>query len=90
MAHELRQRGVDDETVQQAVDQLDRDDELAAARELVRRRLAATRGEDPQRRVRRLAGMLARKGYGAGLSHQVIREALGAEVIESMADEGIL
>ena len=30
-------------------------------------------------RTRRLAGMLARKGYPAGMVHQVVREALAAE-----------
>ena len=30
-------------------------------------------------RVRRLAGMLARKGYNAGLAHRVVRDAITAE-----------
>ncbi len=73
LAHELRQRGVADETVREAVDAIRPDDELAAARELVRRRLPAMRADDPARRIRRLAGMLARKGYGAGVVFTAIR-----------------
>ena len=36
----------------------------------------STRGVDPARRMRRLVGMLARKGYPAGLAYRVVREAL--------------
>src|SRR5512144_1291092 len=39
LRHELRARGIDDEIVQEAVDQIDTEDELEAARQLVRRRL---------------------------------------------------
>ncbi|HZI96862.1 MAG TPA: regulatory protein RecX [Actinomycetales bacterium] len=76
LAHELRAKGVDDDTARAALDEIDPDDEAAAARRLVDRKVAATRGLDRQVRVRRLAGMLARKGYPSGLSMQVVREAL--------------
>jgi regulatory protein len=81
LAHELRQRGVAEETVKDAVEAVTTDDELTAARELVRRKAASMRNDDPQRRMRRLAGMLARKGYGAGVAMQAIREEL-AELAE--------
>lgn len=83
LAHELRSRGVADETVREAVDEIGPDQELAAARDLVRRRLPGMRGDDPQRRTRRLAGMLARKGYGPGVALQAIRE----EVAEAELDD---
>jgi regulatory protein len=79
LAHELRHRGVADPVVSAALDGLDAERELATARALVARRLSATRGLDPAARVRRLSGLLARKGYPAGLSYQVVREALAAE-----------
>ncbi|MFI7587628.1 regulatory protein RecX [Spongisporangium articulatum] len=79
LAHELRQRGVEGELVKQAVAQVAPEDELAAARELVRRRAPGMARDDPQRRVRRLAGMLARKGYGPGVAMQAIREQLAAD-----------
>lgn len=79
LAAELRQRGVADETVKAAVEKLAPEREEAAARELVARRLAATRGLDPVRRTRRLVGVLARKGYPGGLAYRVVREALEAE-----------
>jgi regulatory protein len=73
LAHELRQRGVADETVREAVAELSTEDELVAARQLVRKRAGGMAGDDPQRRIRRLAGMLARKGYGGGVAMQAIR-----------------
>ncbi len=74
LSYELRRRGVADETVRDAVAEITPEDELTAARELVRRRLPALQGDDPARRHRRLAGMLARKGYGQGIALQAIRE----------------
>lgn len=79
LAQELRHRGVDDDTVNDAVQQLDPEQEVKTARRLVARRLAATRGTDPQARIRRLVGMLARKGYSPGLAFRVVREALEGE-----------
>lgn len=79
LAHELRQRGVADEIVDEAVGALDPDQELATARALVAARMPATRRLDTPKRVRRLAAMLARKGYSSGLALRVIREALEAE-----------
>lgn len=87
LAYELRRKGVDDETVQQALEQVADDDELATARALVARRIAATRRLTPERRVARLAGMLARKGYGSGIALRVVREALQAEGTELEEDE---
>ena len=76
---ELSQRGVDRGDIQAAVAQLSPETELATARALVERRLASTAGQPAQARIRRLAGMLARKGYPAGLAYRVVREALEQE-----------
>ncbi len=80
LSAELKQRGVAAEEIRAAIeDQLDPDAEAAAARRLIDRKLGSTRGLPPEQRTRRLAGMLARKGYPAGLAFRVIREALEAE-----------
>lgn len=79
LAAELRQRGVADETVNAAVETLGLDQEETTARDLIARRLAATRGLDPAKRMRRLVGVLARKGYPAELAYRVVREALANE-----------
>ena len=79
LAAELRRRGVDGEIVGEAVAVVDAEAEERAARQLVDRRLASTRRLDQPARVRRLAGMLARKGYPGALAMRVVREALAAE-----------
>lgn len=76
---ELQRRGVDDETAATALDLVDPETELATAHALVSRRLASTRGLPPQVRLRRLAGLLARKGYGPAVALGVVREALAGE-----------
>lgn len=76
LAYELRQRGVDEATIAEAVDGLTPDQEYATARALAARKLATMHRLDPRTRARRLAGMLARRGYGAGLTARVIREVL--------------
>jgi len=79
LAHELRRKGVDDETAREALEQVADDDEWATARSLVARRLPSTRGLPRERRTARLAVLLARKGYPSGLAMRVVREALDAE-----------
>ena len=76
LAQELRRKGVGDEEAKAALEQIDEDDQRVAARALVDRKLRSMSGLDPQVATRRLAGLLARKGYGAGLAFSVVREAL--------------
>ncbi|WP_352231417.1 RecX family transcriptional regulator [Actinomadura sp. NBRC 104425] len=76
LAAELRRRGVADETVKEAVQSLGPEEEERTARELIARRLPATRGLDTAKRTRRLVGVLARKGYPPGLAYRVVREVL--------------
>ena len=91
LSAELRKRGVADDQIREAVDELGPDAEMEAARLLVTRKLAATAGLPAEARIRRLAGMLARKGYPSGLSFRVIREALEADggdvLLEELPDE---
>jgi len=79
LAQELRRKGVDDEVARKALDELDPADEEAAARALVRKKLRSLRGVDDVTATRRLAGMLARKGYPPGMAFAVIRDELGAD-----------
>ncbi|MFF4036435.1 recombination regulator RecX [Streptomyces sp. NPDC001816] len=79
LAQELRTKGVDSALIDEAVGQLDSEQEEATARELVSRKLRATRGLDRDKRLRRLAGMLARKGYPEGMALRVVRQALEEE-----------
>ncbi|WP_445528671.1 recombination regulator RecX [Streptomyces cyslabdanicus] len=90
LARELRTKGVDAALVDEAVGRLDAEQEEATARELVARKLRSTRGLDRDKRLRRLAGMLARKGYSEGLALRVVRQALEEEGEDTdfLADEG--
>ena len=77
LAQELRRKGIDDEDARTALEQIDEGDQRAAARALVDKKLRSMRGLDRQVATRRLAGLLARKGYAAGLAFSVVRDALG-------------
>lgn len=79
LAQELRRKGIDDEIAREALDEIDPDDEEAAARALVRKRLRSVQGLDQQKATRRLVGMLARKGYGAGMAFAIVKDELGRD-----------
>jgi regulatory protein len=79
---ELRRKGVDEVTVDAAVQTLDQDAERDRARALISRRVDAAMGNGVQAARRRLIGLLARRGYAADVARQVVDEALaeyGAE-----------
>ena len=89
LRQELRRSGVGDETAAEALAELDPEAELATARALVAKRLPSTRGLEHQRRVARLTGMLARKGYPGGLAYQVVREALAADGLDAEGQDAL-
>ena len=76
LARELRTKGVDDETAREALAQVRPEGERDQAARLVAKKLRTMHGLDATVQMRRLAGMLARKGYPADLSMQVVREAV--------------
>ncbi len=78
LAEELRRKGIEDDTARSALAEVDPDDEVEAARGLVRRKLRTTAGLHRDVAVRRLTGMLARRGYPAGVCFRVVREELDA------------
>ena len=94
LALELRRAGIDDETAAAALDDLvaeqEESDEDVAAR-LVRRRQRSMRGLDDDVALRRLVGMLARKGYGPSFAARLAREILheqGVSGDDGTPDEG--
>jgi len=88
LRQELRGKGVDDELIAEAVGAVSDDDEMAAARALVRRKLRSMAALDHQTRTRRLLGQLARRGYGSGVAYAAIRAELNADLDEP-ASHGI-
>ena len=73
---ELRRRGVAPDVAAAAVDEVSADDEEAAARRLVAKRAPALSTLPPQTQLRRLVGLLGRKGYPPGLALRLAREAI--------------
>lgn len=86
LADELRRKGVDGETAGVALDELAPEDERTKARELVDRRLPSLDRIEPAAAVRRLVGMLARKGYSGGMAYEVVREAVADRNAETVPD----
>lgn len=69
---------------------LDPEQEETTARDLVARKLRTTRGMERDKRLRRLVGMLARKGYSQGMALRVVKQALEEEGEDTEGlDEGL-
>jgi regulatory protein len=79
LSAELRRQGVDNEEIREAVSALDPEQEVTTARRLVEQKMESTRGQPSDTRVRRTAGVLARKGYPPGLVFRLIKEYLEQE-----------
>lgn len=76
LRQELRRKGVDDDTAAAALAEVDPQDEEDRARALVAKKMRTMHGLEPHVQTRRLAGMLARKGYDADVTMRVVREAV--------------
>lgn len=80
VAAKLRQVGLDDDVVAEALTGIDAESERNRARQLVERRRRALADLPSEVQARRLVGLLARKGYSSGLAYQVVREVLADAV----------
>ena len=85
LARELRTSGINDELAQHALASISEADECDRARALVDKKLRAMHGLGIEVQTRRLAGMLARKGYSPSLTYAVIRDAI-ADAPEHLPD----
>ncbi len=86
LAQELERKGIEDDVAREVLAAVDPDDEVEAARMLVRSKLRSTRSLDHDKAVRRLVGMLARKGHGGAVAYRVVREELDAD---AQPDHGV-
>ncbi|VXB12803.1 regulatory protein RecX [Citricoccus sp. K5] len=86
LRRELQQKGVSGEAAEQALETISEDAEREAAVELIQRKIRGRQlpsgdsAEDRAERdktVRRLAGMLARKGYPPGMALGIVKDVLG-------------
>jgi len=76
LRRELQTKGVDRELVEEAVSEVDGGDELQAARELAERKFRSMADLPREVQYRRLAGALARRGFGPGVTGPVLSEVL--------------
>jgi regulatory protein len=77
LSAELRRRGVDETVLRDAVATVSDDDERAAALALAERKLRTMTALPRDVQMRRLVGMLGRKGFSSGVAMSVVREVLG-------------
>lgn len=82
LAVELRRKGVTDDSAAEALATVDPEAEEERARALVRKRLKSLTTVDEQTKVRRLVGMLARKGYSEGLAYRVVKDELRTSLLD--------
>lgn len=77
---ELADKGIELDAAEEALSQLSDQDEESAARELVQRKLRPsmdlTDRAERDKYTRRLASMLARKGYAPSLAFRIVGEVL--------------
>jgi len=90
LRQQLRQKGVDQEIIIDALMVITDDDELRMATELVERKARAMSRLEPEVRKRRLFGLLARKGYKTSIALRVINDLEaadfnGAEVMSDLS-----
>jgi len=82
LRRELAEKGIDADTAASALEQLTDEDEEAAARHLVERKLRPgtdlTDRTERDKTTRRLASMLARKGYQPSQAFRIVGEVLDA------------
>ena len=78
LSRELRRKGIADDVIHEVLDGLDPESERQAAHRLVQNKLRSMSGLDDTARIRRLVGMLARKGYTPQVAFDVVRAELDA------------
>ena len=76
LRQELRRKGVPDDAIAGALADVDDEQERARGRALIESRLAATARLEPEARLRRLTGVLVRRGYAPGTAFALVREVL--------------
>lgn len=78
LKRELINKGLERESIEEAISEIDDDAEWQRAREYGQRKFRQRSGENRIKAMNRLAGQLARKGYSANVCFAVAREVSGA------------
>lgn len=83
LVEEMRRKGLDEETIEEALGGIDADELRERALELARKRLRSMPTVPRDAALRRLTGMLARKGYAPSVCTSVV-----SQVLAEREDEG--
>lgn len=76
LRRELSVKGIERTEIESALEVVGSDDELEAARALAAKRVRSMGALEPHVRYRRLAGVLARRGFGPAMVSRVLDETL--------------
>ncbi|TRZ73904.1 MAG: RecX family transcriptional regulator [Streptomycetaceae bacterium] len=74
IAGELRTRGVDQNSIDEALDEIDDEDEYRMAFSLAMKKYSTMSRLDAEVQIRRIQSLLQRKGFNFGVIGRVIRE----------------
>ncbi len=74
IAGELRTRGVDQNSIDEALDEIDDEAEYRTAFSLAMKKYSTMSRLEPEVQIRRIQSLLQRKGFGFGVIGRVIRE----------------
>lgn len=85
LRHELRNKGIDESIISETIAEIDPEAEREIAAQLVTRKLTPSAAEritadraEREKALRRLVGMLVRRGYSQSLAFDVVGEALAS------------
>lgn len=82
LRRELMTKGIDKDRIDEALEQVEPDDERAAAMALAQKKLRSMSNLERPVKYRRLAGALGRRGFGSGVVTSVLSEVLDADFDE--------
>lgn len=82
---ELRRRRIDGDAIEEALSELDGDDELARAMEIASKRAPQLRSLDAETARRRLGAFLMRKGYSGSVVSSAVASALNRNALNGNA-----
>ena len=86
LKQQLRTKGVSEDIANKAVSQISENDEYQAALNLALKKIRSIQHDDAQTQIRKIVGLLARKGFSANLSFQVAKEVIN-DFPEGLAQE---
>lgn len=79
LRRELKQKGISDDRIQDALADLDAEQEFEIALKLAKARSARMGSLEPEKRRRRLLGVLMRRGFSGSVAARAMAQALAAE-----------